>query len=64
VLEELNQGNALDFTIKRNFINDLQPQTYPDIVRSNLANSVLTLKKLGIVDLVHLDLIDSPAPET
>ncbi|GJV46905.1 probable pre-mRNA-splicing factor ATP-dependent RNA helicase DEAH2 isoform X1 [Tanacetum coccineum] len=32
--------------------------------RSNLANTVLTLKKLGIDDLVHFDFMDPPAPET
>ncbi|KEH30900.1 pre-mRNA-splicing factor ATP-dependent RNA helicase [Medicago truncatula] len=46
------------------FSNDLQPQTYPEILRSNLANTVLTLKKLGIDDLVHFDFMDPPAPET
>jgi hypothetical protein len=33
-------------------------------LRSNLANTVLTLKKLGIDDLVHFDFMDPPAPET
>ena len=33
-------------------------------MRSNLANTVLTLKKLGIDDLVHFDFMDPPAPET
>ena len=37
---------------------------YPEILRSNLANVVLTLKKLGIDDLVHFDFMDPPAPET
>jgi len=36
----------------------------PEILRSNLANTVLELKKLGIDDLVHFDLMDPPAPET
>jgi pre-mRNA-splicing factor ATP-dependent RNA helicase DHX15/PRP43 len=38
--------------------------TYPEILRSNLASVVLTLKKLGIRDLVHFDFMDPPAPET
>ena len=45
---------------KRELIN----QTYPEILRSNLASTVLELKKLGIDDLVHFDLMDPPAPET
>jgi pre-mRNA-splicing factor ATP-dependent RNA helicase DHX15/PRP43 len=31
---------------------------------SNLAYTVLTLKKLGVDDLVHFDFMDPPAPET
>ncbi|KAI4154477.1 MAG: hypothetical protein LQ340_001667 [Diploschistes diacapsis] len=46
------------------FKKELIPQTYPEILRSNLANTVLELKKLGIDDLVHFDLMDPPAPET
>lgn len=38
--------------------------TYPEILRSNLSSVVLTLKKLGISDLVHFDFMDPPAPET
>jgi pre-mRNA-splicing factor ATP-dependent RNA helicase DHX15/PRP43 len=43
---------------------ELIDQTYPEILRSNLSSTVLKLKKLGIRDLVHLDLIDPFAPET
>jgi pre-mRNA-splicing factor ATP-dependent RNA helicase DHX15/PRP43 len=46
------------------FHKDLQENTYPEILRSNLASVVLTLKKLGIDDLVHFDFMDPPAPET
>lgn len=43
---------------------DLTQQTYPEILRSNLSSVVLTLKNLGIDDLVHFDFMDPPAPET
>nr|OQO22352.1 Pre-mRNA-splicing factor ATP-dependent RNA helicase PRP43 [Rachicladosporium sp. CCFEE 5018] len=43
---------------------ELIDQSYPEILRSNLASTVLELKKLGIDDLVHFDLMDPPAPET
>jgi pre-mRNA-splicing factor ATP-dependent RNA helicase DHX15/PRP43 len=43
---------------------ELIPQTYPEILRSNLGSVVLQLKKLGIDDLVHFDFMDPPAPET
>ncbi|KAL2069635.1 hypothetical protein VTL71DRAFT_14314 [Oculimacula yallundae] len=46
------------------FKKELIEQTYPEILKSNLANTVLELKKLGIDDLVHFDLMDPPAPET
>jgi pre-mRNA-splicing factor ATP-dependent RNA helicase DHX15/PRP43 len=38
--------------------------TYPEILRSQMSNVVLTLLKLGIEDLVHFDFLDPPAPET
>jgi pre-mRNA-splicing factor ATP-dependent RNA helicase DHX15/PRP43 len=34
---------------------ELQGQTYPEILRSELSSTILTLKKLGIDDLVHFD---------
>ncbi|XVE77520.1 hypothetical protein DITRI_Ditri13aG0069700 [Diplodiscus trichospermus] len=56
-------GKCFRLYTEKSFNNDLQPQTYPEILRSNLANMVLTLKKLGIDDLVHFDFMDRPAPE-
>ncbi|GME32846.1 Helicase [Neofusicoccum parvum] len=46
------------------FKKELIEQTYPEILRSNLSATVLELKKLGVEDLVHFDLMDPPAPET
>ena len=46
------------------FNKELIDQTHPEILRSNLASTVLELKKLGVDDLVHFDLMDPPAPET
>lgn len=46
------------------FKKELIEQTYPESLRSNLSSTVLELKKLGINDLVHFDLMDPPAPET
>lgn len=57
-------GKCFRLYTERSFQKDLQEQTYPEILRSNLANVVLTLKKLGIDDLVHFDFMDPPAPET
>eukprot|EP00397_Hematodinium_sp_SG-2012_P017003 GEMP01017366.1.p1 GENE.GEMP01017366.1~~GEMP01017366.1.p1 ORF type:complete len:831 (+),score=172.71 GEMP01017366.1:30-2495(+) len=50
---------------EENAYNSILPvQTHPEILRSNLASVVLTLKKLNIEDLVHFDWLDPPAPET
>jgi pre-mRNA-splicing factor ATP-dependent RNA helicase DHX15/PRP43 len=44
--------------------SELDEQTYPEILRSNLGSTVLVLCKLGVTDLVHFDFMDPPAPET
>ncbi|XP_043486982.1 pre-mRNA-splicing factor ATP-dependent RNA helicase DHX16 [Polistes fuscatus] len=44
--------------------NELEDNTVPEIQRINLGNAVLTLKALGINDLVHFDFLDSPPHET
>ncbi|CAH8271122.1 unnamed protein product [Arabidopsis lyrata] len=44
--------------------NELEKQSSAEILRSNLANTVLTLKRLGVKNLVRFDLMDAPAPET
>ncbi|KAL9117059.1 MAG: hypothetical protein Q9187_006409 [Circinaria calcarea] len=46
------------------FKKELIETTHPEVLRSNLSSTVLELKKLGIEDLVHFDLMDPPAPET
>jgi pre-mRNA-splicing factor ATP-dependent RNA helicase DHX15/PRP43 len=57
-------GKAFRLYTEKAFTSELQEQTYPEILRSNLSNVVLQLKKLGIDDLVHFDFMDPPAPET
>lgn len=57
-------GKCFRLYTEISFKNDLQEQTYPEILRSKMSNVVLTLKKLGIDDLVHFDFMDPPAPET
>ena len=57
-------GKAFRLYTEGAFKKELIDQTYPEILRSNLASTVLELKKLGIDDLVHFDLMDPPAPET
>ncbi|DBB04577.1 hypothetical protein WJX77_008716 [Trebouxia sp. C0004] len=57
-------GKCFRLYTEASFKKDLQEQTYPEILRSNLGSVVLQLKKLGIDDLVHFDFMDPPAPET
>jgi pre-mRNA-splicing factor ATP-dependent RNA helicase DHX15/PRP43 len=57
-------GKCFRLYTENAFTAELQDNTHPEILRSNLASTVLTLKKLGIDDLVHFDFMDPPAPET
>ncbi|KAI1303140.1 Pre-mRNA-splicing factor ATP-dependent RNA helicase DHX15 [Halotydeus destructor] len=57
-------GKCFRLYTEKAFKNEMQENTYPEILRSNLGSVVLQLKKLGINDLVHFDFMDPPAPET
>ncbi|KAK3203692.1 hypothetical protein GRF29_106g327236 [Pseudopithomyces chartarum] len=57
-------GKCFRLYTEEAFKKELIEQTYPEVLRSNLASTVLELKKLGVEDLVHFDLMDPPAPET
>uniref|UniRef100_A0A2P2LWH7 RNA helicase n=2 Tax=Rhizophora mucronata TaxID=61149 RepID=A0A2P2LWH7_RHIMU len=46
-----------------NYYHDLDDNTVPEIQRTNLANVVLTLKSLGIHDLLNFDFMDPPPSE-
>jgi pre-mRNA-splicing factor ATP-dependent RNA helicase DHX16 len=45
------------------FQNELDPNTTPEILRTNMGNVVLMLKSLGINDLMHFDFMDPPPAE-
>jgi pre-mRNA-splicing factor ATP-dependent RNA helicase DHX15/PRP43 len=47
-------GKCFRLYTEDSFNKDLQEQTYPEILRSNLGSVVLQLKKLGIDDLVSI----------
>jgi pre-mRNA-splicing factor ATP-dependent RNA helicase DHX15/PRP43 len=57
-------GKCFRLYTEKAFHRELIEQTHPEILRSALSVVVLTLKKLGIDDLVHFDFMDPPAPET
>ncbi|XP_071947736.1 putative pre-mRNA-splicing factor ATP-dependent RNA helicase PRP1 [Antedon mediterranea] len=57
-------GKCFRLYTEKAYDSEMQSNTYPEILRSNLGTVVLQLKKLGIDDLVHFDFMDPPAPET
>ncbi|PPQ72131.1 hypothetical protein CVT25_008505 [Psilocybe cyanescens] len=57
-------GKCFRLYTEKDFMKELEEQTHPEILRSNLSNTVLELMKLGIKDLVSFDYVDAPAPET
>ncbi|RWS26883.1 putative pre-mRNA-splicing factor ATP-dependent RNA helicase DHX15-like protein [Leptotrombidium deliense] len=57
-------GKCFRLYTEKAYKTEMQENTYPEILRSNLGSVVLQLKKLGIEDLVHFDFMDPPAPET
>ncbi|GLB43017.1 putative P-loop containing nucleoside triphosphate hydrolase protein [Lyophyllum shimeji] len=57
-------GKCFRLYTEADFVSELEEQTYPEILRSNLSYFVLVMVKLGVKDLVHFDYIDRPAPET
>ncbi|EGC33048.1 hypothetical protein DICPUDRAFT_56694 [Dictyostelium purpureum] len=57
-------GKCFRLYTEKAFQEDLIQQTYPEILRSNLASVVLQLLKLGVTDLVHFDFMDPPVPDT
>lgn len=46
------------------FFNEMHKTTIPEIQRANLGNTVLTLKAMGINDLVNFDFMDPPPLQT
>ena len=57
-------GKCFRLFTEKDFMKELEEQTYPEILRSNLASTVLELVKAGVKDLVRFDWVDAPAPET
>ena len=46
------------------FKNEMLPTSVPEIQRTNLAMTVLTMKAMGINDLINFDFMDAPPPAT
>ncbi|OEL20338.1 Pre-mRNA-splicing factor ATP-dependent RNA helicase DEAH1 [Dichanthelium oligosanthes] len=56
-------GKCFRLFTEHSYNKDMEDQTVPEIQRSNLASVVLSLKALGINDLVSFDFMDPPASE-
>lgn len=46
------------------FRNEMLPTPVPEIQRQNLSSTILTLKAMGINDLIHFDFMDPPPAPT
>ncbi|KZO97376.1 P-loop containing nucleoside triphosphate hydrolase protein [Calocera viscosa TUFC12733] len=57
-------GKCFRLYTEHSFSHDLIEQSYPEILRANLGNTILQLLRLGVTDLVHFDYLDAPAPES
>jgi pre-mRNA-splicing factor ATP-dependent RNA helicase DHX38/PRP16 len=57
-------GKAFHLYTEQAFKNDLYVQTIPEIQRTNLSNTVLLLKSLGVKDLLDFDFMDPPPQDT
>ena len=57
-------GKAFHLYTERAFRDELYIAQIPEIQRTNLANTVLLLKSLGVRDLLDFDFMDPPPQET
>ncbi|KAL1956699.1 hypothetical protein VTO42DRAFT_6849 [Malbranchea cinnamomea] len=57
-------GKSYHLYTESAFKNELYQQTIPEIQRTNLSNTVLLLKSLGVKDLLDFDFMDPPPQDT
>ncbi|XP_071696594.1 pre-mRNA-splicing factor ATP-dependent RNA helicase DEAH1-like isoform X2 [Rutidosis leptorrhynchoides] len=57
-------GKCFRLYTRDTYLNELDDNTVPEIQRTNLANVVLSLKDIGINDLVNFDFMDPPPTES
>jgi len=57
-------GKCFRLYTEKDFTRELEEQTHPEILRCNLASTVLELVKAGVTHLLEFDWVDAPAPET
>ncbi|KAF3905528.1 hypothetical protein AA313_de0202395 [Arthrobotrys entomopaga] len=57
-------GKAYRLYTEQAYQNEMYIQTIPEIQRTNLSNTVLLLKSLGVKDLLEFDFMDPPPQDT
>lgn len=57
-------GKCFRLYTSHSFQHELEATTLPEILRTNMGNVVLTLKSIGIDDLLRFDFLDPPPPQT
>lgn len=57
-------GQAYRLFTEKAFRDEMYMQTIPEIQRTNLSNTVLLLKSLGVKDLLDFDFMDPPPQDT
>lgn len=57
-------GKAFHLFTEQAFKDEMYIQTIPEIQRTNLSNTVLLLKSLGVKDLLDFDFMDPPPQDT
>eukprot|EP00584_Thalassiosira_punctigera_P004289 CAMPEP_0172531752 /NCGR_PEP_ID=MMETSP1067-20121228/5018_1 /TAXON_ID=265564 ORGANISM="Thalassiosira punctigera, Strain Tpunct2005C2" /NCGR_SAMPLE_ID=MMETSP1067 /ASSEMBLY_ACC=CAM_ASM_000444 /LENGTH=1263 /DNA_ID=CAMNT_0013316155 /DNA_START=46 /DNA_END=3837 /DNA_ORIENTATION=- len=57
-------GKCFRLFTAHSFQHELDPNTTPEILRTNMCNVVLMLKSLGIDNLLAFDFMDAPPPDT
>ncbi|KAG6053241.1 hypothetical protein E4U17_004903 [Claviceps sp. LM77 group G4] len=57
-------GKAFRLYTEKAFKDELYVQTIPEVQRTNLSNTVLMLKSLGVKDLLDFDFMDPPPQDT
>uniref|UniRef100_A0A7S1TH29 RNA helicase n=1 Tax=Compsopogon caeruleus TaxID=31354 RepID=A0A7S1TH29_9RHOD len=60
----MQAGKCFRLYTKWSYLHEMEENTVPEILRTNLTQTVLLLKSLGIDDLIHFDFIDPPPTET
>jgi pre-mRNA-splicing factor ATP-dependent RNA helicase DHX15/PRP43 len=56
-------GKCFRLYTEKDFMREFEEQPTPEILRCNLASTVLGLVKAGVRDLVRFDWVDAPSPE-